>query len=134
MAPARLPLTHGTRHGYLSHQCRCEPCVEAYRGAARADYWATRPGRGPLRQREDAREPSTFVPRASDGRVEGVEDMVIPGQFTSAPRTSWWTVAESGEAFRAELREAQARMGCTPAKDVRMPDVSHLRDMRAGRR
>lgn len=35
MPPRKLPLVHGTRHGYLTHGCRCAPCVEAQRAYMR---------------------------------------------------------------------------------------------------
>ena len=44
--------------------------------------------------------------------ARGAEPIVIATQ--PKPRTSWWTVAEAGEAFTRELREAQARMACDP--------------------
>ncbi len=61
--------------------------------------------------------------------ARGAEPIVI---FTQAkPRTSWWTVEESGEAFSRELAAARARMACDP--HIRMPDLSHLKDARGGR-
>ena len=61
--------------------------------------------------------------------ARGAEPIVIATQ--PKPRTSWWTVAEAGEAFTRELREAQARMACDP--HIKMPDLSHLKDARGGR-
>ena len=57
----------------------------------------------------------------------GAEPVVVGNP--AKPRTSWWTVAESGASFRCALVEAQARMACDP--HPRMPDVSHLREMRS---
>lgn len=43
MPPRKLPLVHGTRHGYLTYACRCEPCVAANRAYMR--QWESTRGR-----------------------------------------------------------------------------------------
>lgn len=62
--------------------------------------------------------------------ARGAEPIVIAS--SEKPRTSWWTVAEGGEAFARELAAARARMACDP--HIRMPDLSHLKDARRGGR
>lgn len=64
--------------------------------------------------------------------ARGAEPIVIKAQYLEKPRTSWWTVAEAGEAFTRELREAQARMACD--QHIKMPDLSHLTELRRGGR
>ena len=64
---------------------------------------------------------STFAAR-------GAEPIVIAAP--AKPRESWWTVAESGAAFKAALADAQARIAGDT--HIKMPDLSHLRDMRRG--
>jgi len=64
--------------------------------------------------------------------ARGAEPIVIEAQFREKPRTSWWTVAEAGEAFTRELREAQARM-CSQTH-CKLPDLSHLAELRRGGR
>lgn len=60
--------------------------------------------------------------------ARGAEPMVIA--TPAKPRSSWWTVAESGAAFKAALAHAQARIAGDT--HIKMPDLSHLRDMRRG--
>lgn len=62
--------------------------------------------------------------------ARGAEPIVIATQ--PKPRTSWWTVAEAGEAFTRELREAQARMSLQT--HCKLPDLSHLAELRRGGR
>lgn len=62
--------------------------------------------------------------------ARGAEAIVIATQ--PKPRTSWWTIAEGGAAFARELREAQARMNIDP--HIKMPDLSHLTELRRGGR
>jgi hypothetical protein len=64
--------------------------------------------------------------------ARGAEPIIIAGQFQERPRTSWWTVAEAGDAFTRELREAQARMSLQT--HCKLPDLSHLSELRRGGR
>lgn len=53
----------------------------------------------------------------------GAEPVAI--QPTRPPRTSWWTVAESGDAFLDQAEAARRRMNCD--QHIKRPDKTEPR-------